>query len=172
MNQEGRHPYQAAVCKHVLASAILTEFGGCIWDQPPGGAVFDDFSIRLCSTLCPNITFREEQFWNKILRRVGGPIPQPVALPNLLGWPLQLLYPLRWVFQLTSSLLGPEILLLPGIWDLLVATPFTHSRLLHTAVQIPDPLYITPLSSHNRSCPIFPSFCSLPPKFLPPSNSL
>jgi len=34
-----RHPYQAPVSKHFLASATVTEFGGCIWDGSPGGAV-------------------------------------------------------------------------------------------------------------------------------------
>ena len=34
-----RHPYQAPVSKYFLASAIVTEFGGCIWDGSLGGAV-------------------------------------------------------------------------------------------------------------------------------------
>jgi len=34
-----RHPYQAPVSKHFLASAIVTGFGGYIWDGSPGGAV-------------------------------------------------------------------------------------------------------------------------------------
>jgi len=34
-----RHPYQAPVSKHFLASAIVTGFGGCIWDGYPGWAV-------------------------------------------------------------------------------------------------------------------------------------
>jgi len=34
-----RQLYQAPVSKHFLASAIVTGFGGCIWDGSPGGAV-------------------------------------------------------------------------------------------------------------------------------------
>jgi hypothetical protein len=33
-----RHPYQAPVSKHFLASE-MSGFGGCIWDRSPGGAV-------------------------------------------------------------------------------------------------------------------------------------
>jgi len=33
-----RHPYQAPVSKHSLASAIVTRLGGCIWDESPIGA--------------------------------------------------------------------------------------------------------------------------------------
>ena len=35
----GRQLYQAPTSKHFLASAIVSEFGGCIWDGSPGGAV-------------------------------------------------------------------------------------------------------------------------------------
>jgi len=31
-----RHPYQAPISKHFLASAIVTGFSGCIWDGFPG----------------------------------------------------------------------------------------------------------------------------------------
>ena len=48
----------------------------------------------------------------KFLRRVGGPICQPGAIPHLLIWSLQVLSPLCWVFQLISSLSGPGSLLL------------------------------------------------------------
>jgi hypothetical protein len=34
-----RHPYQAPIKKHFLASATVTGFGGYIWDGSPGGAV-------------------------------------------------------------------------------------------------------------------------------------
>jgi len=34
-----RHPYQAPVMEHFLASAIVTEFDGYIWDGSPGGTV-------------------------------------------------------------------------------------------------------------------------------------
>jgi hypothetical protein len=50
------------------------------------------------------------------LRWVGNPIPQLGALPMHWIWSLQVLYPLCWVFQLTSSLLGLGNLL--GPWNL------------------------------------------------------
>jgi hypothetical protein len=34
-----RRPYQAPVSKHFLTSAIVSGFGGCIWDGSPGGSV-------------------------------------------------------------------------------------------------------------------------------------
>jgi hypothetical protein len=34
-----RQLYQAQVSKLLLASAILSDFGGCLWDGSPSGAV-------------------------------------------------------------------------------------------------------------------------------------
>jgi len=34
-----RHPHQVPDSKHFLASAIVTGFGGCIWDGSPDGKV-------------------------------------------------------------------------------------------------------------------------------------
>jgi hypothetical protein len=48
------------------------------------------------------------KFW----RWVGGPIPQPGAIPNFRIWSLQVILSLCWVFQLMSSPLGPGSLLL------------------------------------------------------------
>jgi hypothetical protein len=36
-----RQLYQASVSMHFLASTIVSEFGDCIWDGSPGGAVFE-----------------------------------------------------------------------------------------------------------------------------------
>jgi hypothetical protein len=44
--------------------------------------IMDGLSFSLCSTLCPCISFRQEQFWVKILRRVGGSTSQPGAMPK------------------------------------------------------------------------------------------
>jgi hypothetical protein len=44
--------------------------------------------------------------------------------------------------------------------------PVPHLPLLYTSVQIPDPLYIIPISSHTWSCSPHPN-SSLPPKSLP-----
>ena len=57
-----RHPYQAPVRKHFVASAIVSGFGVCRWD----GAISRWAFPSVCSTLCPYISFRQEQFWVKI----------------------------------------------------------------------------------------------------------
>jgi hypothetical protein len=47
--------YQAPISKHFLASAIVTGFGGCIWDGAPGGAVSGwPFLQSLLHPLSPN----------------------------------------------------------------------------------------------------------------------
>jgi hypothetical protein len=53
-----RQLYQDPVSKYFLASAIVARFGVCMWDGFPGG-----LSFSLWSTLCPCISFRQEQFW-------------------------------------------------------------------------------------------------------------
>ena len=67
--------------------------------------------------------------WLSISRAVGGPNPEPEALPNLWIWSLWVLHPLCWAFQLILSLLGPGNLLLSwhlghsnGYWD----NPVSH----------------------------------------------
>ena len=56
--------------------------------DPVVGQSLDGLSFSLCSTLCPCISFRQEQFWVKFLKRVGSPIHQPGAVPNLWLWSL------------------------------------------------------------------------------------
>jgi hypothetical protein len=46
-----RQLYQAPVTKHLLASTIVSRFGGCIWDGSPDGQSLDGHSFSLCSTL-------------------------------------------------------------------------------------------------------------------------
>ena len=49
-----KQPYQAPVSKHFLASAIVSGFGGCIWDESPVGAVSGwPFLQSLLHTLSP-----------------------------------------------------------------------------------------------------------------------
>jgi hypothetical protein len=48
-----RQLYQALVSKVLLASAIVSGFGGCIWGMDPQvGQSLDGLSFILCSTLC------------------------------------------------------------------------------------------------------------------------
>jgi hypothetical protein len=82
------------------------------------GQSLDSLSFILCSTLCPCISFRQEQFWVKILEMVGW--PHPSIEGHLLIRSLQVLYPLCWVFQLMSSPLPNGSLLLSclqGLFD-------------------------------------------------------
>jgi hypothetical protein len=98
---------QALVSKHFLASAIESGFSGCIWDGSPGETVLE-WPFHRCSTLCPCISFREEQFWVKSFEMSMWPHPSTGGMPNLWIWSLQVLAPLCWVFQLMSSLFSPE----------------------------------------------------------------
>jgi hypothetical protein len=56
--------------------------------DPQVGQSLDGLSFGLHSIPCPCISFRQEQFWVKILERVGGPIPQlgVGVMPNLWIW--------------------------------------------------------------------------------------
>ena len=64
----------------------------------------DGLSFSLCSTLCPYISFRQGQFWVKILVMGGEHIPQLGAMHNLWIWTLHVSSPLCWVFQLSFPL--------------------------------------------------------------------
>jgi hypothetical protein len=72
--------YQAGVSKHLLASAIVPGFGGCLWDGSPSGAVSDVHSFSLFSELCLCNSFhgcffpllgRILSFWDNIYLSVG-----------------------------------------------------------------------------------------------------
>jgi hypothetical protein len=63
-----RQTYQAPVNKHFLASAIVSEFGVCIWHGSPGGAVSG-------WPFLPCISFRQEQFWVNIFEMDLWPRP-------------------------------------------------------------------------------------------------
>jgi hypothetical protein len=47
-----RQLYQASVSKILLAFVIVSEFGGCLWDGSPCGAVSGWLFFSLCSELC------------------------------------------------------------------------------------------------------------------------
>jgi hypothetical protein len=88
------------------------------------------------------------------LRWVGGPIPQPGAVPNHWIWSLKVLSLLCWIFQLMSSPLDPGSLLLPGHLGLSSGyPPAPHPPLLYTFIQFPDPQYFT-IFSHTCPCPL------------------
>jgi hypothetical protein len=62
---------QDSVSKCFLASAIVSEFGGYIWDGSIGSLSFAGLSFSLSSSLCACITFREEQLWVKFFEMSG-----------------------------------------------------------------------------------------------------
>jgi hypothetical protein len=83
---------------------------------------------------------------------LGGSTPQVGDMSIHWICSLQVISPLRGVFQLKSSLLGPGNLLgPPGIWGFLVVTPsspsFTSTQLLSN----PDHLYFFPFSKRGSS---------------------
>jgi hypothetical protein len=104
-----RQLYQTPVSKHFLASTKVSGFGMCMWDGSQVGQTLDGLSFSLCSTLCSCISFRQEQFWVKILEIVGW--PHPSTIPNLWIWSQQVLLPHCGVLQLMSSPWGPGRLL-------------------------------------------------------------
>jgi hypothetical protein len=106
----------------------------------------DGLSFSLYSTLCPCISFLQEEFWINIFE-VG-------VWPHFLNWRpcLSTRYGLYrfpsllcWVFWLMTScgVLGTSWV--PGIWDFLVATQLPLPALLHTNFHIPGPLYFFPI---------------------------
>jgi hypothetical protein len=64
-----RQLYQAPVSKHFLASAVVSACGM----DPQVEQSLDGLSFSLCSTLCPCISFRQEQIWVKFLDMGGWP---------------------------------------------------------------------------------------------------
>ena len=97
--------------------------------DPHVGQSPDVLLFSLCSTLFPCISFIQEKFLVKILRRVDGSVVQPGAVPILWIMSLQVLSPLCWVFQLMSSPMEPGSLLLS--WHLGHAGSYPQSPILH-----------------------------------------
>jgi hypothetical protein len=127
----------------------------------------DDLCFNLCSTLCPHISFRQEQFWVKNL--------------EMSVWHHPLVDDLDYTLDMVSTgspfhLLGLSANLFPiGSWESLaflafgtcwwLPTPIHQAPLLHNSVQIPDYLYIMHTSSHTWFCaPLSPLSSLLNPK--------
>ena len=131
------------------------------------GQSLDGLSFSLCSTFCPCISFRQDQFWIKDLNGWVAPLPQPeLCLTSEYG-----LYRFSLPFVGHFSYCHPcwdlRTSCFPGIWDFLVLLPVPHPPLLHNSIQFPDPLYIF-LSSPTPDPASSFSLAS----FLPPSLSL
>jgi hypothetical protein len=73
--------YQAPVNEYFLASPICL---GLVFNYGMGVAILDGLSSSLCSTLCPYISFRHEQFWVNILE-MGGWLQPSTRKPSLIS---------------------------------------------------------------------------------------
>ena len=70
-----RQLYQAPVSKHALASAILSEFGVCMWNGSPGEAVSGQPFLQYLLHSLFLYFFRQEKFYVKILEMSWWPHP-------------------------------------------------------------------------------------------------
>jgi hypothetical protein len=104
----------------------------------------------LYSTLCSCISFRQEQFWAKLLEMGGWPHPSTEGLCLTFGYGLP---PLFGVFQKVSSPWGPERLLL-----------FWHLGLSGCYPQFLIPHCYTPLFN-------FLTLCTSPPSLPIPDSA-
>jgi hypothetical protein len=138
--------------------------------DPQVGQSLGGLSFSLCSTLFPHISFGQGQFWVTILRRVGGPIPQQGAVPNLWMCSRQVLSPLCWVFQLMSFPLSPGSLLLS--WGLGLSVSYLQFPITHCYTPLFNFLNIcTSLLSPSTPNPTHLPFCSSPLSLFLPSPS-
>jgi hypothetical protein len=127
---------------------------------PRWGSLWMAFPWVSAPHFVPIFSLDSSNYGLKFLRWVGGPTPQPGAS---IGSP--------------SPLLGILANLIPfGYWELLAflaprtcwwLLPVSNPQLLHTSVQIADPLYIIDVPSYTWTS-LFPP---LPPKFHLPSAS-
>jgi hypothetical protein len=112
-----RQLYQAPVSKHFVASTIVSGFGFFLWDGSPDGA--DSWWPFLWSLLyslslyC--ISFRQQQFWVKILEMCGHILKATSinwgVMPNFWIYSQEVLPPLCGILQLMSSPGAPGRLL-------------------------------------------------------------
>ena len=128
-------------------------------------------SFSLCSTFVLAFLLNKNHSGLKFLRWVDGSIPQPGAMPILWVWSLQVLSPLCSVFQLMSSLLGPENLLLP--WHLGLSSSYPQFPIPHCYTPLFNFLTICTSSSLFPHLILAPFSCpsSFSPRSLPPSTS-
>ena len=133
------------------------------------GQSLDGLSFSLCSTLCPCISFRQEQFWVKILEMGRWPhlstgglcLTSTGSSSRLYGISANVIPMGSW--EALAFLASETFWLLP---------PAPHPPLLHTSVQFPDPLYTSSISCSYLILPPFPllllSSSQVPPTLYPP----
>jgi hypothetical protein len=111
------------------------------------GRTLEDPFVSICPIFSPVFLLDKNISGLKILRLVGGPIPQPGAMPIFWRWSLQILSPLCCGFRLKSSLLGPWNLLFP--WCLGPSSNYCQFIIPYCYVFLFDFLTSLPLS-----CPL------------------
>jgi hypothetical protein len=168
-----RQPYQAPVCKHILASTIVSV--EVWWLQmkwiPRWESLWMAFPLVSASFLSLHF-FRQEQFWVKTLKWVGGPIPLLRAMSIYWMWSLLMLSHQCWVFWLMSSSLGSGSHSHP--WCLGFSSDFSQLPTSHCYLYlfILLALWNSLMSLHiHGPAPLFSSSSTLLPRWLPPSAS-
>jgi hypothetical protein len=125
--------------------------------DPQIGQSLHGLSFTLCSTLCPCISFRQEHFWVKILEVSGWPHPSTWETCLTSAYGLDRFSSSFWVISANPILIGScKALTFLAFGTFWLLTPVPHPPLIHNSVQIPGPLYISSISSHTDSCPLFP----------------
>jgi hypothetical protein len=106
--------YRIPVNKLFLVSAIMLEFSVCRWHDSQGGNISGWPFLQGVFHFLSLSFLGQEQFWVRKFEIRGDPIPQLGAMPIYWKSALQVLSLLCCIFQLESSLLGPERLSLPS----------------------------------------------------------
>jgi hypothetical protein len=121
------------------------------------GQTLDGLCFSIYATFAPVFPLDRNNSGLNFLRWVSVPSPQLRITPAYWGWPLTVLSPLCWEFQLMSSTLGPESLLYPWCLGLFSGSPPLSypSPLLHVSIDSPGPLVFSPIFSHTWTCPTF-----------------
>ena len=100
----------------LLKQALLQQvlgFGVCSWDGPLGGTASGWPFLQSLFQFCACFSFGQEHFWVNNFEMDGWSHPSTGGHAYLLEVVSTVLYPLRYVFHLKSSLLGPGSLSLP-----------------------------------------------------------
>ena len=100
-------PYQAPICKHILAPTIVSGISVCWWDGSQGRQSLDGLSFNLWFIFCPSFSLDGNNSKLKILRWVTGPFPHVGNMPIHWGWSLKVLSLLCCTCCLGPSTLSP-----------------------------------------------------------------
>ena len=133
-------PYQAPVCKHILASEILSGFDVSGWNDCHSGAISVWSFLQPLLHFHTCISIRQRQILSKNFERDGCPYPLTGDHAYLLEVVSLGSISCCWVFQIMTSHLGPGSIFNPGFWDYLVVHQVSHSPMLLMFIYFPSPL--------------------------------